>query len=119
MRILNGWKEIAAHLNRTPRSARRWERLGLPMQRVSESGRSPVMAFSDEIESWLRSRGMKLREVGSLEANHAARKKTRCRTLELVDELRAAGIAQQRLLEAIRESSRGGGIFLSGASSGV
>lgn len=54
MRILNGWKEIAECLHRTSRSARRWERLGLPVRRITESSRSPVVAFPDEIENWVR-----------------------------------------------------------------
>ena len=109
MGILNGWKEIAAHLNRTPRSARRWERLGLPVQRVSEGRRSPVIGFSDEIESWLRTRRIKLREVGSTDANIAAFRATRRESLELVKQLQEAGREHRRLLEAVQGSSCRGG----------
>jgi hypothetical protein len=59
MAILNGWKEIAAHLRLQVRTAQRWERLGLPVHRVSSSSRSPVVASSDELELWARRRRMK------------------------------------------------------------
>ena len=57
MRILNGWKEIAECLHLASRTAQRWERLGLPVRRVSNSSRSPTIAFSDEIEHWARTKG--------------------------------------------------------------
>lgn len=67
MELLTGWKEIANCLHMTPRNARRWERLGLPVWRVSNGSRSPVVAFHDEIEHWVRLK--KLRGCRSPEAN--------------------------------------------------
>ena len=87
MGILNGWKEVAECL-RTPRSPRRWERLGLPVKRVSESRRSPIIAFSDEIERWVQNRKTR-HEFGSIKANIAAFRATRRATRDLVEELRA------------------------------
>lgn len=106
MKILNGWKEIAACLHRTPKSAMRWERLGLPVQRISESRRSPVIAFSDQIECWLQNRGTRRSEIGSLPANIADFVVTQRETRALLEELRAATIEHRRLLIAIRESNR-------------
>jgi phage terminase Nu1 subunit (DNA packaging protein) len=55
-RILNTWKEIAAYLGRGVRTIQRYEeQLGLPIHRPAARGRSAVLAFSDEVERWLRS----------------------------------------------------------------
>jgi hypothetical protein len=84
MRILNGWKEIADCLKLTPRSAQRWERLGLPVRRVSDSVRSPIIADSDEIENWVRTKTARL---DSLNTNTAAFRATQRETRRLVKEL--------------------------------
>jgi hypothetical protein len=101
MKILNGWKEIADCLHLTSRSAQRWERLGLPVRRVSDSTRSPIIAFSDEIEEWARMKKKKLDGCGSLNATTTAYKATRCETQKLVGELREARKEHRRLLDAI------------------
>ena len=52
--VLNGWKEIAAHLGRSARSVQRWERdLGLPVHRIKtpEAG-SIVYALKSEVDAW-------------------------------------------------------------------
>lgn len=51
-RQLSSWKEIAAHLGVTERTAQKWEReLGLPVHRLpGERGR--VTAWSDELDHW-------------------------------------------------------------------
>src|SRR5690349_4445174 len=54
-RILNSWKEIASYLGRGVRTVQRYEeKLGLPVHRPAAKNRSAVVAFSDEIERWLR-----------------------------------------------------------------
>ena len=103
MKILNGWKEIAECLHRTPRSARRWEQLGLPVRRISDSRRSQVIAFSDELENWLRMKEAWMSGFDSVNTNRIAFRQTRQETRRLVDELRAARIEQKRLLKTIRE----------------
>jgi hypothetical protein len=52
--VLNGWKEIAAHLGRSARSVQRWERdLGLPVHRIpTPEGGSIVYARRSEVDSW-------------------------------------------------------------------
>ena len=52
--ILTGWKEIADHLRRSLRTVQRWEMGGLPVRRLSYEIRSPVIAESDELDTWLR-----------------------------------------------------------------
>ena len=53
-KILNGWKQISNHLDRGVRTAQRWEALlDMPVHRPALKDRSAVVAFSDELESWL------------------------------------------------------------------
>lgn len=53
--ILHGWKDIAAHLGRSVRSAQRWEPLGLPVRRISTpDGGQIVYASRVEIDEWQR-----------------------------------------------------------------
>ena len=53
-KILNGWKEIAAHIGRSARTVQRWEFThGMPVHRPNQKKRSSVSAFSDELESWM------------------------------------------------------------------
>lgn len=52
----HGWKEIAAHFDRTVRSVQRWERtLGLPIRRIATpEGRQIVYAYRLELDDWRR-----------------------------------------------------------------
>jgi hypothetical protein len=52
--LLNGWKEISRHIERSVRTVQRWEvRLGLPVYRPALKDRSAVVAFSDELDRWI------------------------------------------------------------------
>ena len=51
--ILTGWKEISKHLRYGVRTVQRWERNGMPVKRVSNSPRSPVVADSEELDAWI------------------------------------------------------------------
>lgn len=52
---LDGWKDIASYLNRSVRTAIRWEKLlGLPVRRLHTAGGEVVYAFKAEIDEWLR-----------------------------------------------------------------
>lgn len=52
--LLNGWKEIANHVQRGVRTVQRWERdLGFPVHRVGNGTRAPVLAASEEVDQWL------------------------------------------------------------------
>jgi predicted DNA-binding transcriptional regulator AlpA len=61
-RILNTWKEIAAHVGRAVRTVQRYERdNALPVHRMTGADHGSVMAFTDEIDTWLNSTPMKER----------------------------------------------------------
>ena len=50
---LNGWKEIAAYLGKSVRSAQRWElTLGLPVRRINTPDGHIVFAEPGEIDEW-------------------------------------------------------------------
>ena len=54
---LESWKEIAAYLNRSERTVRRWEeKEGLPVHRLAHDKRGSVYAFTGELEAWRESR---------------------------------------------------------------
>jgi hypothetical protein len=58
---LESWKEIAAHLNRTVRTAQRWERSeGLPVHRHQHEERASVYASKSEIDAWWKTRRIQL-----------------------------------------------------------
>ena len=54
---LESWKEIAAFLNRSERTVRRWEeKEGLPVHRLAHDKRGSVYAYTWELERWRESR---------------------------------------------------------------
>src|SRR5215510_7452356 len=54
---LESWKEIAAFLNRSERTVRRWEeKEGLPVHRLPHDKRGSVYAYAWELERWRESR---------------------------------------------------------------
>jgi len=56
---LQSWKEIAAYLKRGVRTVQRWERShGLPVRRPRQVEQSPVFAFPEELDQWMRSRSL-------------------------------------------------------------
>lgn len=58
-RRLDGWKEIAAHLNRSSRCAQRWEKsLNLPVHRIRHLDGFTVYAYVAELEAWRRNRDL-------------------------------------------------------------
>jgi hypothetical protein len=55
--ILTSWKEIAQFLGKGVRTVQRWEReADLPVRRQAEPSPHAVIAISDELEDWARSR---------------------------------------------------------------
>lgn len=50
---LNGWKEIAAYLDRGVRTVQRWEKeFGLPVRRLGPGRGETVFAFRHEMDAW-------------------------------------------------------------------
>ncbi|HXD17837.1 MAG TPA: nuclear transport factor 2 family protein [Vicinamibacterales bacterium] len=57
---LESWKQIAAYLNRSERTVRRWEAdEGLPVHRHGHHKQDTVFARVDEIDRWVRQRTRK------------------------------------------------------------
>lgn len=56
-KTLESWKQIAAYLERSERTVRRWEASqGLPVHRREHERQDTVFAFRHEIENWRRER---------------------------------------------------------------
>jgi hypothetical protein len=56
-KTLESWKQIAAYLDRSERTVRRWEVTeGLPVHRREHEKQDTVFAFKHEIEAWTRLR---------------------------------------------------------------
>jgi tetratricopeptide (TPR) repeat protein len=54
---LDSWKEIAAYLNRSERTVRRWESTEeLPVHRLQHDKRGSVYAYARELDAWRASR---------------------------------------------------------------
>jgi tetratricopeptide (TPR) repeat protein len=54
---LDGWKRIAAHLNRDVRTLRRWENgEDLPVRRLMHDKQATVYAYRSELDAWLKHR---------------------------------------------------------------
>ena len=67
---LDSWKEIATYLKRGARTVRRWERQeGLPVHRHVHGKQATVYAFTNEIDTWLKSRSA---DEGAVVAQHPA-----------------------------------------------
>jgi len=54
--ILSGWKSIAEYLGCGVRTAQRWERNGLPVNRPTPGFRAHVVAHSEGIDRWIQRR---------------------------------------------------------------
>jgi tetratricopeptide (TPR) repeat protein len=60
---LDSWKEIAAYLRRSVRSAKRWEKEEqLPVRRHMHGKRDSIYAYKPELDDWWSNRGAKLRD---------------------------------------------------------
>src|ERR1041385_8218936 len=56
-KTLESWKQIAAYLDRSERTVRRWEAAeGLPVHRRGHQKYDTVYAYKHEIEDWARRR---------------------------------------------------------------
>jgi TolB-like protein len=49
---LSSWKEIAAYLKCSERTARRWEEEGLPVHRHAHKKKAGIYAYKPEIDAW-------------------------------------------------------------------
>jgi hypothetical protein len=70
-KTLESWKQIAAYLDRSERTARRWEASeGLPVHRREHEKQDTVFAFRHEIEAWSRLRTRYPSEIAIDEAEN-------------------------------------------------
>ncbi len=96
--FLNSWKEIAAYLGRGVRTVQRWEKYGLPVRRVGNGFRAPVIADVSELDCWFHSvqqHGL----TSALPAKHGIFRGALLNSIEQARLLRAETIL-------LRESSR-------------
>ena len=112
-KILNGWKEISNHIQRGVRTAQRWEAyLGMPVHRPALKDRSAVVAFSDELDTWI-ARPSDARIADDVAASVSGRNETLLRvnanvnalawhTSELASQTRALQDQLRRSLESHR-----------------
>ena len=52
--VLSGWKEISGYVRCGVRTVQRWEGHGLPIHRPTPGKRSHVIAYSEELDWWVR-----------------------------------------------------------------
>ncbi len=119
--VLNSWKEIASFVGRGVRTVQRWEaECGMPIHRPRGHSRSAVLAFSDELEAWLRSdrnperpTDQKLKTQISPAAHrghlvHAAKLRERCVTLCAENEraLNAFLLNLRQLIHSVHEARK-------------
>ena len=52
--LLQGWKEIAQYLRCGVRTAQRWAQQGMPTKHIRNGPRGPVIAYSQEIDQWIK-----------------------------------------------------------------
>ena|SRR5579859_2012670 len=67
-RVLHSWKEIASYTGKGVRTLQRYEaHFGFPVRRPSGKNRSSVLAFSDEVDSWLSGAPTRAHELTELQ----------------------------------------------------
>ena len=113
--LLSGWKEIATYLRCGLRTVQRWEALGIPVRRVRPGNRGPVLARTEDLDSWIRRRSLNLkgRIHPDLEATFSRAASARARAREellvlLQNELRVGTSMAERALrtEDVKRSQR-------------
>lgn len=82
-RRLNSWKEIAAYLQSSVRTVRRWEgQEGLPIRRHIHGKRGTVYSFAHDIDAWLDGRSVSkgakhapdlVEKLATMQASHRGR----------------------------------------------
>lgn len=60
---LDSWKEIAAYLKCSERTARRWEEEGLPVHRHPHKKKAAIYSYKTEIDAWWRDGHQRLKEI--------------------------------------------------------
>jgi hypothetical protein len=93
--VLSSWKDIASYMGRGIRTVQRWEaEMGLPVRRPKPRERQIVLAFPEELDTWLHSAPRRQRPDTA-----ATLARTQCLVGVMLQQTR---LAQQRIQE-IRE----------------
>ena len=103
--ILTGWKEISKYLRYGVRTVQRWEGKGLPVKRINNSPRSPVVADPEELDTWILHR-TELRASRELADNRQRARELRRESQEIRKELRARMDALRKTLAESRAKWR-------------
>jgi len=75
-KLLDGWKEIARHMNRSVRCVQRWEtHEGLPVRRHGHTHGVSVYALTDELDAWWQDELRSLTESPVKESSIAVKTK--------------------------------------------
>jgi len=103
--ILNSWKQIASYVGRGVRTVQRWEHdLGFPVRRPWGRSRSTVIAFSSEIDTWLKATPLiKERKNAAKQEEASTPVALRERLLLLHEAYRTAGLSLAADLRQIEE----------------
>jgi phage terminase Nu1 subunit (DNA packaging protein) len=96
--ILNSWKEIASHLGCSVRTAQRFEQDGMPVRRPAGHSRSAVVAFPEEIDTWMASQSSVRNGAHEAAADIQDRERVRRLRAEVV-------MLKQRMLECRTRSA--------------
>jgi hypothetical protein len=107
--ILNSWKEIANYLGRGVRTVQRWERdLRLPVHRPKGKDRSAVLAFPEELNSWLQQTPVRSAEMFAgpkpVRREATAAMPTRDPNL-LIKDVRSTAARSQKLMESLVQAA--------------
>jgi hypothetical protein len=71
---LTGWRDVAAHVGRSIRTAQRWETdLKFPVHRITTPNGEVVYAFRTELDAWLREHNPKVALAPNSALPHAER----------------------------------------------
>lgn len=105
--ILNGWKEIATYLKGSVRGVQRWESSGLPVIRPTNGARGSVIAYSEQIDGWLRdtrSAGARRDLEDRLErsVDHATFQENLRRARQASDKLRATRLEMEAHMTSLQ-----------------
>ena len=95
--IPGGWKQIAQYLDCGVRTAQRWCGEGLLVRPLNSGPRSPVFAYSEQIDLWIKDGDLRqLRAAEVLEVHR--------RSSELVSEVRHARNTLRKNMAQLRKT---------------
>jgi hypothetical protein len=100
---MTSWKEIAAYLGKSVRTAQRWEReLALPVRRPNIGDRNVIIATREELESWVLAQktSQPISEIDNLRARLAT---LEAENVRLSQELRGGSAELGSRCELLRQ----------------